>query len=150
MGTRTPSVDYGLRFTLLNTTTITTALTAYTAGAPYGATGFTNLGGAEYVGFEAIFTYGSGGTTADAYVQTSFDGGTTWFDIVNFRFTTASLNKVAAVSINVAATHATPSVQALASNTVANGLLGGRLRVVLTTTGTYAGGTTLKIAAIAK
>ena len=44
--------------------------------------------------FEAIFTYGSGGTSADVYVQTSFDGGTTWVDICNFHFTTASASKL--------------------------------------------------------
>jgi hypothetical protein len=151
MGTRTPAVQYGLKFTLLNPLTITTALTAYTAGTPYGASGFTNLGGARYVGFEAIFTYGSGGTTCKAWVQTSFDGGTTWLDVVNFAFTTASLNKVGAISAAIAAAApATPTTQTLADNTMNNGLLGDRLRVVITTTGTYAGGTTLKIACVAK
>src|SRR3979490_2964622 len=32
------------------------------------------------------FTYGSGGTSADAYLQTSADGGITWGDVANFHF----------------------------------------------------------------
>ena len=44
----------------------------------------------ESLVIQANFTYGSGGTSADAWVQTSLDGGTTWTDIANFHFTTAS------------------------------------------------------------
>jgi hypothetical protein len=39
---------------------------------------------------QANFTFGSGGATVSAFVQTSFDGGETWPDAANFSFTTAS------------------------------------------------------------
>jgi hypothetical protein len=140
----------GRKVTLLPAKTITTALTGDTSG--YGAAAGVDLGyGLQYVGFQGVFTYGSGGTTAKAWIQTSFDNGTTWFDVANMAFTTATLTKVGAVSSRiVAAAPATPTDAALADNTINNGLLGNKIRVKLTTTGTYAGGTTLKIDIIAK
>src|SRR5947207_2214902 len=38
---------------------------------------------------QGTFTYGSGGTSTDAYIQTSIDGGGTWADVANFHFLTA-------------------------------------------------------------
>jgi hypothetical protein len=35
---------------------------------------------AQSVALQANFVYGSGGTTVDAWVQTSIDGGNTWID----------------------------------------------------------------------
>jgi hypothetical protein len=95
---------------------------------------------------QANFTYGSGGTSADAYVQTSLDGGTTWTDIANFHFTTASARKIYNLSAATAvASIATPGDGALASNTAVDGILGTRFRVKYVTVGTYAGGTTLQL-----
>lgn len=101
----------------------------------------------EYIVVEAILTYGSGGTTAKAYVQTSLDGGTTWVDIACFAFTTATASKVSALTAHVApGTQAfTPTDGTLTDNTVVNGVLGDRFRCKLTTTGTYAGGTTIAV-----
>lgn len=130
---------------LLPATTITTAVTGVSTGAVGAAAGTTVGNGVRYLAAYAVFVYGSGGTTAKAWVQTSFDDGVTWFDIINFAFATASLSKVAAVNIGLAATHATPTDAALADNTINNGLIGDRIRLKYTTTGTYAGGTTLKI-----
>src|SRR6202035_2203822 len=39
---------------------------------------------------QGTLTYTSGGTTADAWVQTTLDGGLTWNDVANFHFTTAA------------------------------------------------------------
>ena len=43
---------------------------------------------------QGSLTYTSGGTTAKAWVQTSLDGGTNWFDLACFSFTTAAAVKV--------------------------------------------------------
>lgn len=132
--------------TLLNAP-ITTAQTA-APGTP--ATGFSS---AEQIMLEAIFTYGSGGTTAKAWVQTSLDGGATWFDIANFAFTTSSASKVSVCVLNPAtplAAGTTPGSAALADNTVLNGVIGDQFRTLVTTTGTYAGGTSLAVHAVVK
>jgi hypothetical protein len=95
---------------------------------------------------QATFTYGSGGTTVNAYVQTTVDNGLTWIDIAQFSFATTSarmvfnLNSQTPVTTQYAATDGT-----LAANTAKDGVLGPIFQVKLVTTGTYAGGTTLKI-----
>ena len=95
---------------------------------------------------QATFTYGSGGTTTDAYVQTTLDGGLTWMDIANFHFTTSSATAVINLSAATPQTsQKTPSDGALASNTAVDGVLGPRFRVKYKSSGTYAGGTTLRI-----
>lgn len=136
----------GQRIPMLTPTTITTAVTGITT------TPVVLLAGLKYVVAQAIFVYGSGGTTAKAWLQTSFDGGETWVDIMNFAFTTASLSKVSAVNAYIApASQAfAPSDATLADNTIIQGSLGDRLRLKYTTTGTYAGGTTLAVDVIAK
>src|SRR3990172_5480546 len=90
---------------------------------------------------EAQFLYGSGGTSAKAYVQTSVDGGSTWFDVASFAFATTAANKVSAVNRSIApASQAfTPTDGTLTDNTIIQGALGDRVRVKLITTGTYAG-----------
>ncbi len=95
---------------------------------------------------QANFAYGSGGTTTTAYVQTSFDGGSTWCDIANFAFTTSAARKVYNLSRATPITSiATPTDGSLSSNTCVDGLLGSQFRVKWTTTGTYAGATSLVI-----
>lgn len=93
------------------------------------------------------FTYGSGGTSADFYVQTSLDGGSTWTDVAECGFTTASARKIYNVSTNTGGTAAlTATDGSLTANTaIAQGVLGPRLRVKYTTVGTYAGNTTIKV-----
>lgn len=91
------------------------------------------------------FTYGSGGTTATAWVQTSIDGGSTWCDIARFAFTTASARFVYNVNSSTSVTaEATPTDGTLATNTANDGILGNLFRVKYTTTGTYAA-TTLRV-----
>jgi len=85
-----------------------------------------------FLGFQETFTYGSGGTTVDVYVQTSFDGGVTWCDAIHFaQLALASARFVAAVGEAglgpaVAATDGT-----LAVNTVTAGMFGSWWRVYL-------------------
>jgi hypothetical protein len=95
---------------------------------------------------QANFTYGSGGTSADAYVQSTVDGGATWTDLCNFHFTTASLRKMFNLSsLTPVTTQATPTSGSISANTSVDGLIGTQIRILLTTVGTYAGGTTLAI-----
>lgn len=100
---------------------------------------------------QANFTYGSGGTSADGYVQMSVDDGATWFDVANFHFTTASAIKLFNLSaLTPVTTPRTPSDGSLASNTANDGILGPSARLKYTTVGTYAGGTTLRVDAAAR
>jgi hypothetical protein len=140
------SVRPNIRATLYSAT-ITAALTAVAQ------TSVTGLTSARYLVLHANFVYGSGGTSADVWVQTSIDGGLTWYDIANFHFTTASGKKVSSVAMDPATPlppGTVPASGALAANTVLNGAIGDRVRALVTTVGTYAGGTTLAIDMVAK
>ena len=92
------------------------------------------------------FAYGSGGTTVDAYLQTSVDGGLTWIDIAQFHFTTSAarfvynLNGQTSVTAEYTATDGS-----LGANTSKDGILGPQFRVKYSSTGTYAGATNLSI-----
>jgi hypothetical protein len=95
-------------------------------------------------------TVGTGGSTADAWLQTSLDGQATWQDVVNCHFTTAARLVVALASSNVPAAPNAPvaaSDGTLAANTSLN-IFGGWWRVKYTTTGTYTGGTKLVVDAV--
>ncbi len=119
--------------------TITAALSAVSRGE------ISQLYGMKYLVLEANFTYGSGGTTLKAWVQTSLDGGATWIDIANFAFTTASGRKITTLDLDAVATAVVPTDGSLADNAIVDGILGDRVRVKLTTTGTYAGDTTFEL-----
>ena len=69
--------------------------------------------------------------TLDVYVQGSPDGGTTWQDLVAFRFTTAAAKKMFALSqlASGGATLIAASDGALASGTMVQGPFGDRLRL---------------------
>lgn len=127
--------------------TITNALTNAAQTAILGLVGMNS------VSMQSIFTYGSGGTSADVYVQTSLDKGVTWFDIANFHFLLVTASKMSVVNMypSTAFTAGTvPGSAALAANTVLNGIIGDRLRALVTTVGTYAGGTTLTVDFVGK
>ena len=126
---------------ILPAVTITTAVSG-SVGQTFCARnpGFANLG------IQAKFVYGSGGTSATAYVQTSIDDGVTWIDIASLQFTTSSATKVVNLTSGTPiTTPATPTDGSLTANTVVNGVIGNRYRVKYTTVGTYAGGTTLSV-----
>jgi len=118
--------------------TFTTAVTAQLG--PVLELGRLPADGSTYLALQANFFYSAGGTNVTAWVQTSLDGGLTWADIASFQFTTTSVRKLSTVHIwpatpftaNTTATDGT-----LTANTVLNGLLGDRLRVKYTSTGTY-------------
>lgn len=126
---------------------ITAALTAVTT------TPVKILSGMKYVAFQVRFVYGSGGTTAKFWLQTTFDGGATWCDIANLARTTASLNTVVNTTLTAGTALATPTTftdATLADNTIVQGLLGSQLRLKYTTTGIYAGSTTAFASAVVK
>lgn len=100
--------------------------------------------GTKHVLIHSNFDYGSGGTSAKFYLQSSADGGTTWFDVASLAHTTADLRRVVSLDCTAAGTLATAQDAALTDNTKLDGLLGDRLRLKYTTTGTYAGSTTYK------
>ncbi len=122
--------------------TITTALAAVLRGSTSG------LYGMKQLSVEANFVYGSAGTTVDVWLQTSLDGGSNWIDIAQFAFLTTSLRKVHTVVIPAVVatrTNVTPLDGTLGDNLIQDGILGDRIRAKLTTTGTYAGDTTLDV-----
>lgn len=132
-------MDRTFRSTILPATTIGAAVANQVSATMM-------IGGARYLTAQAKFLYGAGGTTVKAWLQTSLDGGTTWIDIMSFAFTTAAATKVSAVTANIAlAAAVTPGDAALADNTILTGLLGDRVRIKYTTTGTYTGATSLAV-----
>src|SRR5215469_17534026 len=127
---------------LLNGVLITTPVTA--ALGPVMQTG-ARVGVPNNALLQGKLTYGSGGTTVDAWVQTSIDGGGSWCDVANFHFTTASARFIFNLSsTTVITTQATPTDGTMAANTSSSGLIGPRWRVKYSSTGTYAG-TTLEV-----
>jgi hypothetical protein len=125
-------------FTIFNEV-ITTAISAVVV--PHGSIPISTDG----ITASAVFTRGGGGTTAKAWIQTSFDDGDTWIDIINFAFTTSSANKVSNVSAHTPLITGAPTDGTLADNTILDGVIGSQVRVKYTTTGTYTTNTTLKI-----
>lgn len=111
-------------------------------------TAIEDLEGALSATIVARFAYGSGGTTVAAFVQTSFDGGTVWFDVARFDFTTSSAVKYA--NLSGLTYKAVSAYAALGSEGQNDGLIGPMFRAVLTSTGTYAGGTLLDMRLIAR
>lgn len=112
----------------------------------------TDLSGMKYLVAIAKFIYGSSGTTAKVFVQTTLDNGSTWVDIMCLAFTTASLTKISAVTANIApaAQAFSPTDGSMTDNTVINGVLGSAVRIKVITAGTYAGDTQLYVSINAK
>src|SRR3990167_6316004 len=99
---------------------------------------------------EAKFLYGADGTTFKAWVQTRVKGGT-WRDVMNFAFTTSAATKWSKTSISIALAAArAASDAALTDETILDGMLGDEVRVKYTSTGTYAGATSIQVLASAK
>jgi hypothetical protein len=131
-----------LATTLLNLT-ITTALTAQVSSSRQ----YRQSSGLRpnSVSIQCRFTYGSGGTTFAAWVQTSLDGAT-WIDVYQCSGTTSSVTNVVNLSsLTAITTNYVPTDGTLAANSVKDGIIGPWWRVKYTTTGTYAGGTTLLV-----
>lgn len=101
---------------------------------------------AAAVTLQANFTYGSGGATLKVDVETSLDQGTTWIAIARFAFLLASAEKVVNLSgLTPVSTVYTPAT--LSDDAVKDGILGDRLRARITSTGVYAGNTSVSVRA---
>lgn len=111
------------------------AVSITTAVTSSAQTATTDLDGMTAVTVECNFQYGSGGTTAFGVVQTSLDG-TNWRDIARCDFTTAT--RVVHFNLSGLLSKAATAYSALGSEGVNDGILGDRLRAVITSTGTYA------------
>lgn len=97
--------------------------------------------GMQHLAIYCDFTYGSGGTTCAVIVQTTLDD-VNWLDIARFDFLLASAAKVC--NLSAASVEAIRTVAALSAEGVGNdGVLGAKLRAKVTSTGTYAGGTSV-------
>ncbi|MGD9880459.1 MAG: hypothetical protein AB7F22_10610 [Reyranella sp.] len=103
------------------------------------------LEGALAVTLFCDFVYGSGGTAVKVDIETWFTG-SIWVPIARFAFTTASARKIMSVSgLTARLSAATPST--LSDDTALDGCLGPRLRAKITSTGTYAGNTSVSVRA---
>src|SRR5262245_42334919 len=100
MSQRLASVVGGTYIPFLASTTITTAVSA-TAGTVFPAAP-SKLPQVKYLNAQCVFSYGSGGTSVDVYVQTSLDQGATWVDIMEFNFLLATATKISAVVFTTA------------------------------------------------
>ncbi|MEP9389655.1 hypothetical protein [Mesorhizobium sp. KR9-304] len=97
------------------------------------------------------FAYGSGGTSLKVYIQTTLDQGATWIDVACAAFLVASATKVINLSgLTPKTTAATPSDGSMTDDTALDGVLGDRWRAKITSTGTYAGSTTLSVRMMAR
>lgn len=141
-----PSRFNGYRYLpLLATTTITVA------AANVATTPITDLLGMHVLAVQATFTYGSGGTTAKFYLQTTLNFGASWVDIACWAFATTTAAPIMSVrSLTAVAANYTATSGTLTDNTIKDGLLGDRLRILYTTVGTYADDTTIVITGISK
>ncbi len=129
-------------------------LTLYDAVITTALTGFAAAGqglpaDVDVLSCRAALTYGSGGTTAKAWVQTTFDRGRTWVDIMCFAFALTTATKISVRGVTVAAPAYQPTDATLADDLIKDGLIGEVVRVKVTTTGTYAGNTRLVVTAVA-
>jgi hypothetical protein len=133
----------------LGDTAITAAVTnsVITAGVSSQGIAQAFIDGLDWMAAAALFvnvTYGSGGTTCAVVVQTSLDG-TNWIDIARFDFTTAS--RAAVCNLSGLTPVAVATVAVLSSEGVKDGILGDRLRAKVTSTGVYAGNTSISVRA---
>jgi hypothetical protein len=125
---------------------LTTALTGSVITDANDNAYIADLDGMLAATFQVKLAYGSGGTTAKVYIQTSLDQGSTWVDVACATFTTASATKIINLSgLTPKTTAATPSDGALTDDTCVDGILGDRWRAKVTSTGTYAGSTSLSV-----
>jgi len=105
------------------------------------------IDGLDWMAAATLFcnlTYGSGGTTLIVIVQTCLDT-VNWIDIARFDFATAGKAKRA--NLSGLTPVAVADVAVLSAEGVLDGILGDRLRAKYTSTGVYAGNTTISVRA---
>lgn len=136
----TPALAFTGRLVNLGDAAITTAVTNQTITSGVSAQSVAiayvdRLEGAQALTLYAGFAYGSGGSTCAVIVETTLND-VDWVQIARFDFTTASAARVANLSGFLS--KAVTAVSALGSEGVNDGVLGPKMRVRITSTGTYA------------
>lgn len=128
----------GLTMPFLASQSFTTPVTGQTSAPVVG------LGEVGSLNLICSFTAAGGGTNVFCVVQTTLDDGVVWFDIARFDFTTSSAVKRACCDGRAGAGVA--SLVSLASaDTKIDGLIGNRLRTLVTSSGTYSPGTKVEV-----
>ncbi len=127
-----------------------TAINAATTATVVTGNGYIDdLDGMLSATLQMNFTYGSGGTSIKATVETSADQGLTWVEVARFALTTASLEKLVNLSgLTPVTTPYAPT--ALSDDSVKDGFLGERWRAKIITVGTYAGNSQLSLRLVAR
>lgn len=120
---------------IIATIPITTAVTGVASAATACGTG-----APESLTIVVDFAYGSSGTSGKVWLQTTVDG-TTWVDIANMTFTTASKSRTMNVFGQTGVAPYLPTDGTLGDDLVKDGIVGTIYRTRLTTVGTYAGTT---------
>ena len=109
---------------------------------------YQSRGAAIDMTLQANFTYGSGGVACDCWIQTSVDN-LRWCDIANFHFDTSSARYLFNLTSSTPVTSQyTPTDATLDPNTAVDGLLGHWFRCKYSSSGIYAGCTSLMIDAV--
>lgn len=122
-----------------------------TTAATQAGTAVTDLKGMLAALLQLRFAYGSGGTAVKVYVQSTADGGTTWYDVACIVFNTASETALLNLSaLTAKTTQVTPTDGSLTDDTAVDGLIGDQLRIKVVSTGTYAGNTLLSARLVAR
>jgi len=93
------------------------------------------------LGAQLTFTYGSGGTSINAYLQTSFDGGTNWCDVVSFAQLLLASQRTVVDVVQGAFAPAAATDGTLAAGTANAGLLGPWWRCKYVIAGAYSAST---------
>ena len=111
----------------------------FTSDHDHNPTGLDGIGGAS---IDLQLAYGSGGTTVDAYAQTSLDGQRTWQDVAHYQFAMASGRAQFHVSASTTVLAAsTPGDGVLSGNVAVSGILGPDWRLKVIVAGTYGSST---------
>lgn len=110
-----------------------------------------DLAAMESLTAQSTFAWGSSGIKITIWIQTSFDGGISWVDVICQTFGAASARKISSVkaATAVAASYG-PLDKGLADDSVKDGVLGSMLRVAYSTQGAFGSNSILSIYAVVK
>jgi hypothetical protein len=111
----------------------------------------TDFADVESASFQVRLSGGAGGTKINVYIQTSLDGGQTFFDIANVAFAnTPGVEVINLSALDKVTTPTAPTDGTLADNTTLDGVLGDQFRAKVVSTGIYTGGTLVSVRGVAR